>query len=114
MDGRHCGDRSCATDNSTGWSHNPNHGFREGVRVSVGKIVERSAGYSKTADPCPRNLKSIKFDVTFSTFISSSTETVGPSGRVVPDREVQRLDSSEEMARDGMGGKKPRSSVTPK
>jgi hypothetical protein len=52
-------------DNSTRRSHNPNHGFPEGVRVNVGKIVERSTGYSKTADPCPRNLKSIKFDVTF-------------------------------------------------
>jgi hypothetical protein len=69
-----CGDRSCVADNYAGLSHNPKHGFPEGVHVSVGTIVERSTGYSKTVDPCPHNLKSIKFDVMFSTFISSSTE----------------------------------------
>jgi hypothetical protein len=62
-------------------------------------------GYSKTANPCPRNLKSIKFDVTFSSFISSSMETVGPSGCMVPDREVQRLDTPEEMVHEGMEGR---------
>jgi hypothetical protein len=76
------------TDNSTGWSRNPNHGFPEGVRVSMGTIAERSMGYSKTANPCPHNLKSTKVDVTFSVFISSSMETMGPSGRMAPDPKV--------------------------
>jgi hypothetical protein len=71
-------------------------------------------GNSKTADPCPHNMKSIKFDVMFSIFISSSTETVGPSGHVAPNCEVRRLDTPEEMAHDGMGGRNPQSSITPK
>jgi hypothetical protein len=64
--------------------------------------VERSTGYSETVDPCPCNLKSIKFDVTFSVFISLSTETLGPSGRVAPNREVRRLDTLEEVVHEGM------------
>jgi hypothetical protein len=67
----------------------------------VGKIVERSTGYSKTTNPCPRNLKSTKVDKMFSTFINSSTETVGPSGRVAPNREVWRLDTPEEVVHEG-------------
>jgi hypothetical protein len=78
---RHCGDARCAEDNSIRRSQNPNHGFPEGVHVSVGTIVERSTGYSKTANPCPHNLKSINFDVTIR-YLSSSTETMGPSGHV--------------------------------
>jgi hypothetical protein len=36
---------------------------------------------------------------------------MGPSGRVVPDREVQRLGTLEEMACDGMGGRNPEVSL---
>jgi hypothetical protein len=35
-------------------------------------------------------------------------KTVGPSGCVAPDCEVQRLDTPEEMAHDGMGGRNPK------
>jgi hypothetical protein len=88
-------------DNSTRRSRNPNHCFPEGVCVNVGIIAEQSMGYSKTVDPCPHNLKSNKFDMKFSVFISSSTKTVGPSGHVVPDGEARRLDTSKEMVHDG-------------
>jgi hypothetical protein len=59
-------------DNSTGRSRNTNHGFLEGVHVSMGMIVENLVGFSKIVNPCPHNLKSVKFDVVFSVFISSS------------------------------------------
>jgi hypothetical protein len=45
-------------------------------------------GLSKTANPCPYNLKSTKVDVMFLAFISLSTGTMGPSGHVVLDHEV--------------------------
>jgi len=54
-------------------------------------------GYSKTANPCPHNFKSTKVDVMFSVFISSSTETMGPSGCVAPDPKVRGLGTPEEL-----------------
>jgi hypothetical protein len=71
-------------------------------------------GYSKNANPCPRNLKSTKVDVTFSVFIISSMKTVGPSGCMAPDHEVWRLDNLEEMVCGGMGGRNPQISIMPK
>jgi hypothetical protein len=59
-------------------------------------------GYSKIVNPCPYSLKSDKVDVTFLAFVSSSTKTMGPSGRVVPNHEVWRLDTPEEMVHEGM------------
>jgi hypothetical protein len=90
------------TDNSARQSRNPNHDFPKWVLVSVGTIAEQSMGYCKIANPCPRNLKSTKVDVTFSTFISSSMETMGSKGRVVPDREFRRLDPLEGMVHEGI------------
>jgi hypothetical protein len=39
MDRRHCGEPSFMEDNSSRWSHNPNHSFTEGLRVSVRRIA---------------------------------------------------------------------------
>jgi hypothetical protein len=39
MDMRHCGEPSCMGDNSPNQSRNPNHGFTEGLHVSIRRIV---------------------------------------------------------------------------
>jgi hypothetical protein len=84
-------------DNSTGRSHNTNHGFPEGVHVSMGMIAEHLVGYSKTVNPCPHNLKSVKFDVVFSIFISSSMETLGPNGCTTPNPTLWKHGTLEEL-----------------
>jgi hypothetical protein len=46
---RHCGDPSCMGVNSPRRSHNPNHSFTRGLRVSVRKIAGGKEGYSKSS-----------------------------------------------------------------
>jgi hypothetical protein len=52
---RHYGEPSCMGVNFPRWSHNPNQGFTEGLRVSNRRIVGRKVGYSKPSMHTPVN-----------------------------------------------------------
>jgi hypothetical protein len=55
MDRRHCGEPSCTGDNYPRQSHNPNHSFTKGLRVSIRRIVGQKVGYSKPSIHAPAN-----------------------------------------------------------